>query len=521
MAEFGNERTGQEQNPPALSARLLKLGLFVGVTGALLYSLLSLVQPQYRSATTLYIEGPQASSGSVVQREVKSLGSELVISSFLDTHPLSDDPAFNGAASRQGPLKRISILLGISDDPAKIPANKRILANLQKSLSVSKGADPQTIKIAIRSINAKAAARLANQYAQNYIVRLEAQNSTNAVVMSNDAQAGLLLGLRDKIAASEARLATLRQDIRGNPFTSPASLARAPAMERAVRTKRKGKLTLEQLSQITAQLILAKADRRQAELRAKLVRDMLVDEGRIESTSTVLNSGVVQTLLLKRTRMEQKRSELTVNLLPSHPQMRRLNRELVALGFLIKDETKKAVANLENEVLIASAREDSIKSSLQEQKQTSASEGSGGQISRPQEVQSTQPIAIDPRIAQVAMINGLLTDNRRKLMTVKAQADTRTKNDQPSLKLPAKAIVISPAIVSNMPVFPKKKPITLLGMLAALILGLVAMIFGNKGSVQARDEDEQLNTHTPAEPLENGTKNSAQKPQMIFAAKPV
>ena len=520
MAGYGNEQTGHEQKPPALSARLLKLGLFVGITGALLYSLLSLVQPQYRSATTLYIEGPKESSATLVRREVKSLSSELMLRSFLDLHSLSDDPAFSGGASRQGPLKRVSIMLGLSNDPAKVPVNKRVLENLQENLSVSKGVDPQTIKIAMRSIDAKEAARLANQYAQNYIARLEAQNAPRSSTVSNDAQAGLIVGLRDKVAASEARLAILRQDMRLNPFTAPAPMARESVIVREPQTQETNKLTLEQLSQITAQLILARADREQAELRAKLVRDMLVDDGRIESTSTVLNSGVVQTLLLKRARMEQKRSDLTVKLLPSHPQMRRLNRELVALGFAIKGETTKAVANLENQVLIASAREDSIKKSLEEQKQSSASNDNGEQASRLLEVQRTQPIAIDPRIAQKEMIKGLLTDNRRKLMMVKAQADTSSKNEQTSVKVPAKATVVSPAIASSIPVFPKKKPITLLGMLAALILGLVSMIFGKKGKVQTRDEVEQSNTHTSAKASKSGAKNSAEKSAMDFGAKP-
>ncbi len=525
MAGYGNERFGQEQHPPALSARLLKLGLFVGITGALLYSLLSFVHPQYRSATTLYIESPRASSATLVRLEVKSLRSEAMLRSFLEGNSLSDDPAFNNAASQQGPVKRVSILLGFASDPAKIPANKRILANLQENLSVTKGDDPQTIKIAMRSFNAKAAARLANQYAQNYIVRLEVLNASRgstprSFAISRNGQGSLLSGLRDKIAASEARLTTLRQDLRLNPVTAPAPLAREVAKERAAQTPETSKLTLEQLSQITAQLILARADRQQAELRAKLVRDMLVDDGRIESTSTVLNSGVVQALLLKRARMEQKRSELTVKLLPSHPQMRRLNRQLVALGFEIKGETKKAVANLENEVLIASAREDSIKTSLEEQKQTSASDNGRQQVSRPLEVQSAPPIAIDSRIAQMAMIKGLLADNRRKLMMVKAQADSRSKNEQASANVPAKATVVSPAVASRIPVFPKKKPITLLGMLAALILGLVAMIFGNKSKVQARDEEEQSNLDVFAKAAAKDTKNSAQLPAMGFGAKP-
>ena len=448
-----------------------------------------------------------------------------MLRSFLDLHSLSDDPAFNGAASRQGPLKRVLIMLGLSDDPAKIPASTRILANLQENLSIVKGTAPQTLKIAMRSINAKAAARLANQYAQNYITRLEAQNRPRSSVpssmaMSNDAQAGLLLGLRDLLAASEARLATLRQVMRLNPFAAPAPMVREPAIVRETQTRGNGKLTLEQLSQITAQLILARADREQAELRAKLVRDMLVDDGRIESTSSVLNSGAVQTLLLKRARMEQKRSDLSIKLLPSHPQMRRLNRELVALGFKIKGETTKAVANLENEVLIASAREDSIKLSLDEQKQTSASDGNSGQVSRPLEVQNAQPITIDPRIAQMAMIKGLLADNRRKLMMVKAQADSRSNNEQTSVKAPAKATVVSPAIASNIPVFPKKTPITLLGMLAALLLLLVSMIFCNKGNAQARDEVEQSNPHPHAKASKSGTKNNAEKSAMGFGAKP-
>ncbi|MCP4933127.1 MAG: hypothetical protein GY927_02745 [bacterium] len=520
MAGYGNEQIGYEQKKPILSARLLKLGLFVGITGALLYSLLSLVQPQYRSTTTLHLEGPQALSGTLIQREVNLLRSEPMISSFLELHSLSDDPAFNGALSRQGSLKRVSIMLGLSNDPAKVLANTRILANLQQNLNVSRGTDPRTIKIAMRSINANAAARVANKYARNYIRSFKEQNVPRSTAMSDDAQAGLLASLRDKIAASETRLATLRQDMRVNLFSSSAPALREPLMHREAQRQEASKLTLEQLSQITAQLILAKADREQAELRAKLVRDMLVGNRRIESTSTVLSSGEVLALLRKRARMEQKRSDLNVNLLPSHPQLRRINRELVALGFQIKGETKKAVANLENKVLIAAAREDSIKKSLDEMKQTFTSNDNAGQVSRLSEVQSAQPIAIDPRIAQMAMIKGLLADNRRKLLMATAQVGARSKNEKANVKEPVKVTVISPAIANNIPVFPKKLPITLLGMLAALILGLVSMVYGNKGKTPARDEVEQSDSHTSTKTPRNHAKNSTQKPREGFGIKP-
>ena len=511
MVGYGTEQAVDKQKPATLSSRLIKLGLFVGITGGLLYSLLSLVQPQYRSSTTLLIEGRESSTGTLIKREVKVLGSELMIRSFLDVHPA----AGNSAIARQGPLQRVLVLLGLSSDPAKAPRNNQATA-FRENLSIGAGSDQQTIMIGMRSSNPKAAARLANQYAASYISSLETRSGSRPFTMTTDDQAGLLSNLQGMLADSEARLATLRQNMRVSPFVAPVKPRLVEHMATEQKPDGRGKLTLEQLSQVTAQLILARADREQAELRAKLVQDMLDDSGRIESTSTVLNSGLVQTLLQKRARMEQRLAELKVDLLPSHPQMRRLNRDMSSLRTQIKSETTKAVANLENEVLLAAKREDSIKESLAKLKEQPASGADAMQVARSVNMQSAQPIAIDPRIAQITMITSEIAAHRRNLAVANAQAEARSNKDVASSKAPIKATVISPAIASNNPVFPKKILITLLGMFAALILGLVSLIFGNKGR-----GDEASSTQPSSNAAQKGAKDSGLQSQMGFGAKPV
>ena len=528
MVGNSDEGTSFDEKPVSLSASLKKLTLFVLITGGLLYGLLSVVQPQYRSQTILYIQSQDAKekadlANALVTREVKALSSGLLIQSFLDQHQGASDSEGGLSNSAISPLSRVAISLGISKAPTQIGGRAQLLTDFKANLSVAKGSEQQTIQIAMRSSNPELAAQMANQYAAHYIARLEAQSAPRQELAGNNVYADLSSNLRAKVAQNETRLALLQEDFRANPFAARVGREKNRDANSLNEAGSAGKVnvTLEQLSQLTAQHILAKADLEQAQLRAKLVRDMLEANGRIESTSTVLNSGLVQKLLIKRARMEQKRADLSLALLPSHPQLSRHNREMSALSDQINEETQKAVANLENEVLIVAAREDSLKQSLAKLTEARKSGAQDKQVTL-----TAAPLSVDPRIVLLDGLKELVADSRRKLMVAETQAQAqasakaRLRKDAESSPMKIKAMVISPAIVVSQPVFPKKKPITLLGMLAAFALGLMFLAFGRKGRGGARAEGELLSSEKLERLAEDDLLGFGKSASDHFAAKP-
>jgi tyrosine-protein kinase Etk/Wzc len=472
------QRNGQAQ-AGGRGSGLAKLMMFVIFTGGLLYGVLSLVQPQYKSVAQLFIEnatsGAKASNedSELVTAEIAALRSKPFITRFIEKNKLANDGDYNGVLARKGPMERVAIMLGISADPAKIPKNQRIRQVFMDKLSIDEGQQPQTINIAIRSSNSQKSARLANDLAGSYINMLRTRSSMQGSSDGNHPQSALISTLRDKIAAGEAKLASLRTDLRDNPpKTSSAEFEQLQDGDEAVTNVQIGK---EQLSRLVAQHILARADREEAELRAELVRDMLASTGEINSTRTVLNSGLIQKLLIKRSRMERKVADLEVTLLPSHPQLKRLHREMSALKAQIKTEAQKAVANLEDEAKIAAVRENSLKDSLAQLKNTQEN-----LTMERRAAPVASPAIADGRLKQLDSLQRVVGDDRLKLAAIQATLTAKIERAGSSATPLIKATIITRAVAVNVPVFPKKEPITLLGMLASFCLGLVVLLLGNK-----------------------------------------
>ncbi len=531
MARYGDKRSREKQKPPTFFAKSLKLVLFTGITGILLYSLLSLVQPQYRSAAILLVEEQGSAPGKLVEREMKVLASSAMIGPFLDQTALAKRGEDEGALVRMGPLRQVSLMLGFSRDPAQVLEPAQKLTRFANILSVARGDAPSTIEIGIRTASSQQAARLANQYANHYVARLAAQSAPRASKAGATQPSAEIFaqisGLRAQLSLSEASLAALEQDMRGNAFVATGRHDGTPSNAPAspIRSDNTVKLTLEELAQITAQHILAKADRDQVERRAKLVRDMLDNGGRIEGTSTVLNSGLVQALLQKRTRLEKRRTALSIDLLPAHPQMRRLDRELGGLAIEIEAETRKVVTNLDDQVSIAAARESSLKASLSKQTSMSVAEADRSFALAPARLADKEQGGIDPRIARRSALKAVIAKNKGLLMAAQGQADARKKPVAAAQILHLKATLISPAMVSRTPVFPNKQAFTLLGMLAAFLLGLGSLVLGRKNRENTRNDMAPPSADTPVMPIGEAVRSSSgdseRQPRLGFSTKPV
>src|SRR6185437_6010557 len=70
-------------------------------------------------------------------------------------------------------------------------------------------------------------------------------------------------------------------------------------------------LNAQQLSELNSQLILAKAQRSEAEARARLIQKMLDDGGDIDATPEVLKSDLIGRLIEQRVQVQRELAQLS------------------------------------------------------------------------------------------------------------------------------------------------------------------------------------------------------------------
>ncbi len=459
---------------------LIRLGLFVAMTGALLYGVLSLVPPQYRSLARIYVEpvvqvepGPRRDV-RLVTAQIKALRSKELIAALVEKNALTKDPDFNPELARPGLLNTLAARFGFGPEMAgsdgELAVEQRVQRAVLEAFDVRAGRMPGMITVAVRSSEPEKSARLANDLAGAYINRLNTHGAGKRDGLNATGRRTALTeekrqikNLRESIMADEAELAALRADLRDNPVMPAVPAAQN---NEAASPSQIGK---EQMSDLVSRHILARADRVEAELRAKLVRDMLNSTGELHGADTVLNSGLVQKLLVRRAKMERRLADLEVTLLPSHPQLKRLVREMNALKAQIRSEAQKAVVQLESEAEIALAREQSLRESLTrlQQEQRKAA---------PEPVSPVKPL--DGRLAQISTLETRIDENRQKLAAVRAVLEGASAGSRAGIAgLPVvRATLVARAVAAREPVFPKKRFTSLAGMLAAFVLGLLVLL---------------------------------------------
>src|SRR2546430_15559879 len=142
-------------------------------------------------------------------------------------------------------------------------------------------------------------------------------------------------------------------------------------------------------------------------------------------------------------------AEQSTTLLEKHPRIKELKAQINDLDRQIRDEAARLARSFENDARIAGARVESLQSSLDQLKQ------------------------------QTASTNGQDVELRALEREAKAQRDLlesylakyREATARDSLgAAPGDARIISRAVVSNTPFFPKQLPIVLIAMLATLFV---------------------------------------------------
>jgi uncharacterized protein involved in exopolysaccharide biosynthesis/Mrp family chromosome partitioning ATPase len=432
----------------AISARKFWIMAFAVAAGIATYVGLSFVTPLYSSQARILIEREENSykrpAGSQILNERRDLTDQETVASQVEVLlsqdlamgvvkelKLDEDPEFNKEAGSGMLLRRILRLVRLDQKPTQVALQERVLDAFLKRLSIYQLQKSRVIAVSFQSSNPDTAAKAVNKLSDFYLTWQQSAK------LKQTKEASVWLSAQIKELTKKVESA----DIAAERFRSSSGL-----LEGSNNTT----LDAQQLSELNSQLILAKAQRTEAEARAELIQIMLRDKGGVADAADVLKSRLIQRLLEQRVTVQRELAEVSATLLPSHPRIKQLNSELADVRRQIRKEARKVVSGLRNEAQIAGAREASLRESLGEMK-LSASKGNENQI-------------------KLRALQREAKANREVLESYLARyRDASTRSDQASV--PSHASIISRAHVSGTPSFPQKGPISLLAFAAVVLLG--------------------------------------------------
>jgi uncharacterized protein involved in exopolysaccharide biosynthesis/Mrp family chromosome partitioning ATPase len=404
----------------------------------------NLVTPRYKSEARILIDGREniflrpnadrAEERASLDPEAVTSQVQLVLSrdlarDVIAKNKLAERPEFDPVLRGVSPLRSLLALLGIGRDPFRLTPEERVLDSYYDRLAAYAIDKSRVIAIEFQSQDPELAARVANSIAEGYLV-LQQSAKQDQAHSAGQWLSGEIDSLRKKVADAESRV---------EDFRSKSSLF--------VGTNNTT-LSNQQLGEVNTQLTNARAQKSDAESKARLIREMLQSGKPIEA-SEVLNSELVRRLTEQRITLQAQLAEQSSTLLSGHPRIKELKAQIFDLDRQLRDEASKISRSLENDARISGARVESLTASLDQMKRQATSNNG----------QDVQLRALEREAkSQRDLLESYLAKYR--------EASARESIDT----VPSDARIISRAIVTNAPAFPKKMPIVLIATLATLMV---------------------------------------------------
>jgi uncharacterized protein involved in exopolysaccharide biosynthesis len=413
----------------------------------------NLVTPRYKSESRILIDGRenvflrpssdrsteerQALDAEAVTSQVQLVLSRDLAREIIRKNKLAERPEFDPVLQGVSPLKSLAALVGIGRDPFSMTPEERVLDAYYDRLQAYAVDKSRVIVVEFQSADPDLAARVANSIAEGYLV-LQQNARQDQARTASQWLSGEIESLRKKVSEAEARV---------EDFRSKSSLF--------VGTNNTT-LSNQQMGEVNTQLNNARALKADAEAKARLIREMLQSGKPIEA-SEVLNSELMRRLSEQRVTLRAQLAEQSSTLLGNHPRIKELKAQVADLDTQIRDEAGKISRSLENDARIAGGRVDSLGASLEQlKKQATSTNGQDVQLRALEREAKAQRDLLETYLAKYR------------------EANTRETIDT----APAEGRVISRAIVSNMPAYPKKLPIVLIATLATLLLSTGIVVTG-------------------------------------------
>lgn len=302
---------------------------------------------------------------ATIESQVEILRSRTIARKVIEAENLIEDPEFNSALRSPSALRYVDPVFWfskLSDEPVPVdPASayearmNSIIGQVVSSTAITRKNLTYILSIQFTSIDRAKAARIANAIADTYVVdQLDAK--FDATKQANEWLAKRLADLRMQVEASERAVELYRS-------------------ENGLQGTARGGITInqQQLSELNAQLILAKTDLAEKQAKYSRARQILATGGSIESVVDVLQSATISNLRAKEAELARQRAELSSKYGERHPAIVNTEAQRRDVEKQIGAEVRRIVGSIQNEAAISSTRVASLESSLRELAGTSGS----------------------------------------------------------------------------------------------------------------------------------------------------
>ncbi|MGY4333529.1 succinoglycan biosynthesis transport protein ExoP [Bradyrhizobium sp. LB7.2] len=444
-------------------------------------AIVNLVTPRYKSESRILIDGRenvflrpnsdraeerQALDAEAVTSQVQLVLSRDLAREIIKKNKLAERPEFDPVLQGISPLKSLAALVGIGRDPFSMTPEERVLDAYYERLQAYAVDKSRVIVIEFQSADPDLAARVANSIADGYLV-LQQDARQDQARNASQWYGGRIDELRRNVSEAEAK---------AEDFRSKSSLF--------IGTNNTT-LSNQQMGEVNTQLNNARALKADAEAKARLIREMIQSGKPIES-SEVLNSESMRTPSQQRVALRAQLAEQSSTLLGNHPRIKELKAQLADLDTQIRDEAAKLARTLENDARAASGRVQELSASLEQlKKQATSTNGQDVQLRALEREAKAQRDLLETYLAKYR------------------EANTRETIDT----APTDGRIISRAIVSNMPAYPKKLPIVLIATIATLLLSSGVVV---TGELLRQTAPRAVAVFTPAQ-----TRASARQEQVV------
>jgi polysaccharide biosynthesis transport protein len=417
------------------------------LVGLVTFLVVQVITPRYQSESRVIVEGrdniflrPEADKDlmdrNTVDQETVTSQAQLILSRDLAKEviaklKLNELPEFDSTLGGVSPVKAVLGMLGIIKNPASMTPEERVLEAYYDRLTVFPVEKSRVIVIDFLSEDPELSARIANTIADDYL-QLQRKVKQEQAQTAGQVLAGQIETLRKKVVEAESKVEAYRAKsglLVGNNNTT---------------------LSAQQLGDMNTQLAAARAQKTDAEAKARLIRDMLKSGQPIES-SDVLNSELIRRLSEQRVTLRAQLAEQSSTLLDNHPRIKELKAQIADLDGQIKQEAATQARSFENDAKLASARLDSQMASLDQLK--------------------TQAATTNVDDVQLRELERDAKSQRDLLENYLAKYREATARETAN-SAPADARVISRATVSNVPAYPKKVPAVLIATLTTLVIAI-------------------------------------------------
>lgn len=431
--------------------RLRILGGAILLTG-LVFILLSLLTPRYTSDARVLIESSesvftrpdagqaQSPDASLLDKEgvtsqVSILTSSDLLMQVAKQLKLDQNPEFDSGLEMSA-FKSGLVALGLVEDPALVSPEKRILDNIRKRLDVYAVDNSRVIVIQFESSDKELSARFANTLAEAYLA-LETRSQLDSTGKAADYLADEIKTLQASVRTAEAAVADFRS-------SSDLLVGQNNSV-----------LATQQLAELTSELTRVRAARSSAEARAQSIRTALDRGASVETLPDVMASALVGRLREREIQLKSDIADQSTTLGPDHPRIKGLRSQLSDLSRQIRAEAEKVLAGVRGEADVARAREADL---LEELARTKAAAASANE----KEVKLRE-LERDAD-AQRALLESYLKRYR--------EAASRDQGNY----APAKARLISRALVPVDPSFPKMIPFVAAAFFVSMIMMMLVTL---------------------------------------------